>query len=206
MNTKKHTRWISLLLCVVMVFGMVPVTALAATSGVNSSVTFTSDTFSPFVLARSNTVDYYGGDALSALTNSTALLYAYDQIAAGVEASAETITVYNGTDAITQAELEMVMDAYRRDYAHHFWLGNSYRIAANSTSMVSIMPTYTMTGTDLETAKTTFEQKVTGILSGITSSMSEYEKELYLHDKLAATITYVEGTNAHNAYAAVVEG
>ncbi len=174
--------------------------------GEAAAMIFSSNSFSPFILARSNTAPYYGRNALSVLTNSTALLYAYDQLVAGVETSAETITVYNDTDAITQAEIEMVMDAYRRDYAHHFWLGNGYQIYSNATSVVSIKPTYIMTGDDLDTAKTIFEQKVTNILSGITSSMSEYEKELYLHDKLAEMITYEEGTNAHNAYGALVEG
>ena len=184
MNTKMKMRILSLLLCIVMLVGLMPTTVWAA----------------------EGTVHYYGRNALSALTNSTALLHAYDRLASGVETSAETITVYNGTDAITQTEFEMVMDAYRRDYAHHFWLGNSYEISSDATSVVSIKPTYTMTGTDLETAKTAFEQKVTDILSGITSSMSEYEKELFLHDKLAEIVTYEESTNSHNAYGALVDG
>jgi len=170
----------------------------------NNTLTFTGTSFSPYVLVE--VLQYYGRQQLATLPNSTALLYAYDQLAAGVETSAENIAVYNGTDAITQAEFEMVMDAYRRDYAHHFWLGNSYQILSDATSVVSILPTYIMAGTDLEAAKTALEQKVTDILSGITSTMSEYEKELYLHDRLAERITYAEAANAHNAYGALVDG
>ena len=196
MKQKTIKRIMSIMLAMVMLitlFPTSPIPASAAVIGGRNTQTV-------------STVHYYGRDALSALTNSTALLYAYDQLAAGVETSADSITVYNGTNAITQAELKMVMDVYKRDYAHHFWLGDSYQIYSSATSVVRIKPTYTMTGTDLETAKTIFEQKVTNILSGITNSMSEYEKELYLHDKLAGMITYVESTHAHNAYGALVEG
>ncbi len=171
---------------------------------VNNTLTFTSTQFSPFVLLE--TVPYYGRAQLALMSNATALLYAYDKIALGVEASSETITVYNGTNALSQDELTMVMDAYRRDYAHHFWLGNTYQIASDSTSVLSIKPTYILSGYELEMAKDAFNQKVTSILSELTSSMSECEIELYLHDKLAEMITYEEGTNAHNAYGALVEG
>ena len=45
------------------------------------------------------------------------------------------------------------------------------------------------------------------MLSGITSSMSEYAREKLLHDRLAARVTYDgTGANAHNAYGALVEG
>ena len=176
-----------------MLLGMLPVSAMADA---------TDETFQ----SADSTVSYYGRDLLSAMDNSAGLLYAYDQLATGVEKSAEAISVYNGTDAISQAEIEMVMDLYRKDYAHHFWLGNGYRFSSNSFSVVTIKPTYTMKGQELEAAKATFEQKVTDILSGITSAMSEYEKELYLHDRLAGMVTYTGGTNAHNAYGALVEG
>lgn len=150
--------------------------------------------------------DYYGRTALAQLSNATALLYAYDQIAEGVEEAQETINVYNGTDALSTAELKIVIEAYRRDYAQHFWLGNTYNYYG-STSVVSVFPEYLMTGSELETARAEFDAAVNEILSGITSSMSEFEKELYIHDRLAERVTYTEGTtHAHNSYGAIVEG
>lgn len=197
MNMKAETRWLCILLCLAMVLGLVPSTALATTEEENTS---------PVAQAAATSVDYYGRNALSALSNSTALLYAYDQLAAGIADSAESITIYNGTDPITKKEFQTVLDAYTRDYAHHFWLGNSYQISLNSTTVVRFLPSYTVTGSELEAAKTALEQKVTDILSGITDTMSEYEKVLYLHDTLAGIIAYEAGTNAHNAYGALIEG
>lgn len=152
--------------------------------------------------------EYYGRTALSVLSNADALLFAYDQIAAGVEETAESINVYNGIKYISRTELTMVMDAYRRDYVQHFWVGNSYSFSRfDDSRILSVLPTYLMTGDELAAARAKFEASVNEILSGISTSMGEYDKELYIHDRLAERITYTSGTaNAHNAYGAIVEG
>lgn len=175
------------------------------------TATFTADSFSSvnsnistFSLEE-NAIEYYGRSALAAMSNSTALLYAYDKITAGIGASEAEISVYNGTNAITQAEIKTVLDAYRRDHTEHFWMGNSYSISYTTATVISLRPTYIMSGAELETAKETFDDAVDEMLSGITSVMSEYEREKLLHDRLAAKITYVETSNAHNAYGAIVE-
>ena len=172
----------------------------------NGTVTFETESFSPFLLAASP-IEYYGRNALAGLANKDALLYAYDRIVSGVENSAATIGIYNGTNAITQEELKAVFDAYRRDHTEHFWLGNSYSISYNTATVLSLTPSYTLSGTALQTAKTAFDAAVSEMLSGITSSMSEYAREKLLHDRLAARVTYDgTGANAHNAYGALVEG
>ena len=172
----------------------------------NGTVTFETESFSPFLLAASP-IEYYGRNALSGLANKDALLYAYDRIVSGVENSAATIGIYNGANAITQEELKAVFDAYRRDHTEHFWLGNSYSISYNTATVLSLTPSYTLSGTALQTAKTAFDAAVSEMLSGITSSMSEYAREKLLHDRLAARVTYDgTGANAHNAYGALMEG
>ncbi len=173
----------------------------------NGTVTFEVDSFSPFLLVRSP-IEYYGREALLSLANKEALLFAYDQIVRGVESSAESISVFNGVNPITKEELETVFDAYRRDHTEHFWLGNGYTISYDSTTAVahSIAPTYTLSGAALESAKTAFNVAVAEMLSGITSTMSEYEREKLLHDRLAEKATYDDtAANAHNAYGALVE-
>lgn len=156
---------------------------------------------------QEQSVPYYGRSVLAEMDNATALLYAYDAIVEGVEAAQESIDIYNGTDAITADELVMVYEAYRRDYAHHFWLGNSYYLGYISESMVSINVSYIMSGETLTAARQAFDAAADQMLQCIKSGMSEYEKELALHDALAAKITYVsDAANAHNAYGALVDG
>ncbi len=172
----------------------------------NSTVTFTWDEFSPFVLAEDDSFRFFGREALAKLSNSKALLHAYDQLVKGVESAEATISVSNGTDPLSPEEFVTVMDTYIRDYAHHFWLGNGYSYSTSGDAVVSVSPAYTMSGKTLENAREAFDQKAEEILSGIEDSMSDYEKELYIHDTLAGMIEYTEGTNAHNAYGALVEG
>ena len=149
---------------------------------------------------------YYCREALKSLPDSDKLIYAYDKIVEGVSVSDSEISVFNGTDNISIDELKIVYDAYRRDHAEHFWLGNSYTYSYNSETVTSIKPSYVISGSALDTAKLEFENAIDNILEGVTSSMTEYEKEKYLHDALAMRVAYVEGGNAHNAYGALVEG
>lgn len=212
-------RAFCLLLTLVLLVGLLPPAHASQTDhGLTVETVYISDdsisTYAPpktasgYALVRNagQAEGYYGRNALSALENATALLYAYDQLAAGIAASEATISIYDGVHALTQAQAQIVMDAYRKDYVHHFWLGNSYRIAYNSKTVVNILPSYIMTGDDLAAAKNAMEASAAGLLAGITDTMSEYEKALYLHDALAAIVTYSESSNAHNAYGALVEG
>jgi hypothetical protein len=153
---------------------------------------------------------YYGRSALAKLQNSEALLYVYDRLVAGVLACEESISVNDGENEITLDEFKMVCDAYRRDYTEHFWLdedGGKMSYNPETNVALTYAPSYIMTGAELASAKASFESGVEMILSGIDSSMSEFERELYIHDTLAKRVTYdLEAENAHNAYGAIAEG
>lgn len=196
----KFKRSISLLLLVAVLISAVPVAVYATTEETQTDRPVTA---APYALAESPR--YYGRSALELLGNP-ALLYAYDQLAAGIEKTEGEISVYNGQTAITANDVALVMDAYGRDYAHHFWLGNRYGVSYDSKTVYTVAPQYLMTGSTLKKARKEFEAEVDLILAGITEDMTEYEKELYLHDTLAARIIYQESSNAHNAYGALVEG
>lgn len=151
--------------------------------------------------------DYYGRSALEDLPNAQTLIYAYDCIVEGVERSEESISVHNGTTPITTDEIKTVIDAYRRDHTEHFWLGNSYSMSYTEETVLSVKPTYIMSGEELEVARAEFENAVSNILSYIQPGMSEFDKELILHDRLAAITVYeTDAENAHNAYGALVDG
>ena len=63
-----------------------------------------------------------------------------------------------------------------------------------------------MSGDTLENARQEFDLAIEEMVSRITPVMSDYERELYLHDLLVSKVTYSESQNAHNAYGAIVEG
>ena len=153
-----------------------------------------------------NTIEYYGRAALAKCENATALLYAYDALSDGVEASLSSIGVYNGTDRISQDEMRVVMDAYRRDRADHFWVGNQYSVSVKGDVVINVMPEYLFSGDALAAARAAVEYEVSAILSGIAPDSSDFEKLVYFHDTLASRIEYAEGDNAHNLYGAFVNG
>ena len=151
---------------------------------------------------------YYCREQLKTLSNSEALLFAYDNIVAGIDACAEEIVISNNQYKISPDEFEMVLEATRRDHTEQFWMGTTYTpyTSLNGSVLTKIVPTYSMSGDELQDAKVAFEQATAFFLSHITPEMSEYEKEKTLHDMLATHITYVSSDNAHNAYGALVEG
>ena len=151
-------------------------------------------------------IEYYGREVLSKMNNSTALLYAYDSIVQGVEDTLDKINVYDGKNALSADELNMVYDVYRRDHTEHFWVGTGYRYMSNGETVSVLSVDYLYSGQELEAKKLEFEAAVNEILSGMDSTASEFEKELYLHDALADRIVYIEDVNAHNSYGALVEG
>ena len=167
-------------------------------------MSFVGTQFSPYVLVKK--ASYYGRDALSDFTNADALLYAYDAFVAGVDGAEASFSVYNGADPISQEELIFVRDVYMKDHPEHFWFSGAGSMTADGTTILTFAPSYQMTEAEIDTAKSAFDLAAKEILSGLDSDMSEYERELYLHDQLAARVSYVSGTNAHNAYGALVEG
>lgn len=149
---------------------------------------------------------YYCREALKTLKNSEALLFAYDNIVAGIDACAEEIIISNSQYQISPAEFEMVLEATRRDHTEQFWMGGSYTPKDDGYVFWSLKPTYLMKGKELQDAKAAFEQAINLMLARLTPEMSEYEMEKALHDMLAVHVTYVSTSNAHNAYGALVEG
>ena len=149
-----------------------------------------------------DSVDYYGYEALKTLPNSEALLYAYRQLVAGVENCDARITLTKAGQYLTRDEAETVFDAYKRDYAQHFWLGDTYRV-----STTYIEPSYLMTKEELPGAKRAFEAAVTEMLGDVDEIEGDFRKELYLHDRLIKSVIYdLTEEYMHSAYGALVLG
>lgn len=156
-------------------------------------------------------VPYYGREALSAHYSGdtqSKVLAAYDAIVTGVEASEAKIDV----EGITAEQLQVIMDAYRKDYAEHFWVGNGYSYSVSGGIVCQVEPVYLMSGEVLRTAKAAFTQGANELLSSVKSDMNEYEREKILHDLLAAKVTYDTAAvsddtrvMAHTAYGALAE-
>ena len=151
--------------------------------------------------------EYYGRQALEAHPSFKELIYAYDAITAGVEAICEDISVYDGEHKLSEEELQIALDAYRRDRADHFWLGNAYNVTLSGETVLSFRPTYVFDTAEIASKRDAFDSAINSIIAAIPSITGEFEREAMIHDILAKRIEYdLTAKNAHNAYGALVEG
>ncbi len=209
-----ENRIISTILAVIMLIGILPIGTNAVSFGESGAyvrlATASSDDsgYGPLVQIGSNP-EYYGRSAIAKLDNADNLLYIYDKLVEGIGNSDSEIILYDGTHTVTSDEVATAMDAYRRDHVEHFWLGSGYGLGyLEDDSIYLISPVYCMSGDTLTAAKAAFDSAVDEMLEGISSSMSEYEREKLIHDRLAAKITYggADTDNAYSSYGALVEG
>jgi len=169
----------------------------------NSTLTFTGTSFGPYALIQKPAM--YGRNLLKDMPNAASLLYAYDRVAENVEMGRSDVMLNNGKCTISVEELELVMDLFYRDNGGAFMLDNPWSYSYFGGAVGSVTVYYRMPD-DVAGALEAFDAQAQKVLSGITPSMSEFEKVLYIHDELAKMVEYVDTPNAHNAYGALVEG
>ncbi len=139
--------------------------------------------------------------------NGDALLKAYTLLAQGVEEARGEISLEAA--GITLDEFTLVYDCYRNDYPQHFWWSGKYQYNYSPTTgqLYTLTPSYSVTGDALIAARRAFDAQVEAYLELLKAGMSDYEKELKLHDAIIQNCTYdMQAPNAYSAYGALVEG
>lgn len=133
---------------------------------------------------------FYGREALSALNNGERLVSAYDKITAGMgnteniyeDPSSGTPNYKISTDItnekLSKAELETVLDAYRRDHPEHFWYnaehGSMFWILGDRITTVELY--CYMSAADSADAKKKFDDAAAELLRDITPDMPEFDR------------------------------
>ena len=150
----------------------------------------------------------YGGyarEAIAGMENGEKLTAIYDRIAFGVRAMQEDISL-EGIEQAARADVKLAMEAYVADHPKVYWLANSFGYTIEFEGILDLNLEYTMSASAVSRAAEEIDAAAGKILAGIDDSMSEFEKELLIHDRLVEHITYAESANAHNLYGALVEG
>lgn len=109
---------------------------------------------------------------------------------------------------VSASDVKMAFEAVIGDHPELFWMetGYSSKYLANG-QCVEIDLKYNSTAGDLESAKQRFEEAAQSLLAGAASLGSDYEKEKYVHDALAAAVTYdLTSDMNQSAYSALVNG
>lgn len=109
---------------------------------------------------------------------------------------------------VSASDVKTAFEAVIGDHPELFWMetGYSSKYMANG-QCVEIDLKYNSTANDLENAKQKFESVARNLIAGAASLGSDYEREKYVHDALAAAVTYdLTADMNQSAYSALVNG
>ena len=126
-----------------------------------------------------------------------------------IYANAQNLTeAFAPEKTVSASDVKTAFEAVIGDHPELFWMetGYSSKYLANG-QCVEIDLKYNSTAGDLESAKQSFEEAAQSLLAGAASLSSDYEKEKYVHDALAAAVTYdLTADMNQSAYSALVNG
>lgn len=145
---------------------------------------------------------------------SDAYIWAYEQIRSGLAARRDQIWLTNQKHRFTPEALKQVFNIVRSDHPELFWVSNSYSYSYSETAdgtriVLNITPRYLCTADELPALKENFEYATQKLLSGVTAAMSDFDKELTVHDNLVNFAQYDEATDGewiYTAYGAIALG
>ena len=109
---------------------------------------------------------------------------------------------------VSASDVKTAFEAVIGDHPELFWMetGYSSKYLANG-QCVEIDLKYNSTANDLENARQSFDAAAQNLLSGAENLGSDHEKEKYIHDALAAAVTYdLSADMNQSAYSALVNG
>ena len=109
-------------------------------------------------------------------------------------------------DKITIDDFDLATQIFLSDHPECFWWRGSAGYLFNSEGYISkIEFAYDYSDDDIVAMKAELEAVVEGILAGLPDG-SVFDKALYLHDAVAARVTYTSTENDQTPYGALVEG
>lgn len=109
---------------------------------------------------------------------------------------------------VTAGDVKNAFEAVIGDHPELFWLETGYsgKYMGNG-QCVEIDLKYNSTANDLENARQSFDAAAQNLLAGAENLGSDHEKEKYIHDALAAAVTYdLAADRNQSAYSALVDG
>jgi len=150
-------------------------------------------------------LELYDGFVAAAETFSTTFVISLE--------AALAVSATNKDEDEHKRVFKTAMLAYANDYPEHFWVDLSHGVKLGTVLIDEYTAEYRVTFKNLEdvsnqTVCDQFEQACLDIIEevGITSSTTDYDKALLLHDYLVQNVAYTSGRDhSHDAYGAVIE-
>lgn len=98
---------------------------------------------------------------------------------------------------LSERDIRKVIFAFESDHPQIFWLDNTFGYGISEGSTVVQLYSY-ISAEDCNTELRKTEQSVSKIISGLKSGLTEFERELYIHDSIINLATYATGVKSLN--------
>lgn len=150
---------------------------------------------------------YSGRNRLLKQERGEAYARIYDTLVQGITAFAGSISTVD--EAVTKAELEVIMKAMLADHPEMIWYDGIYAYFGTDPkgNIRSIFPSYTTGGDELTLRLSALDASVEKYLAGVDDTISEYDRAKVIHDRIVANVQYDSApSNADTVYGALVEG
>lgn len=162
------------------------------------------------VNAEAGGVEY--GYGYSFLQND-AQRYVYERLVLGIDALEEEIPM-DSSLGVTVEDLQLADEMYRNDYPTVFWYRGGSTISLLGDTVSAIRPQYvlgdqpvTAGSSELIAARAALATAVDAFFAELPADcVGDTERALWIHDRLAGTVTYAYGAHDQTAYGALVEG
>lgn len=92
---------------------------------------------------------------------------------------------------LTEAQIRQVIVAFCQDKPHIFWMDNRFGYANTTGSTILQLYSY-LSAEDVESYSAALNSKIQELHLGLLSDMTEYSRELYIHDWLIKNCNYAE--------------
>lgn len=137
---------------------------------------------------------------------------AYEALEIGVRTYQTSVGV-DPALAMTKDDITLIRDMLESDYPEYFWFSGGMSLVLQSGAVKGVKPKYEIDGlaadaATIQQADTVFSQRVNQVLAEMNSAAgnSDYDRALWLHDKVASLVTYTFTVNDQTAYGALVDG
>ncbi len=176
----------------------------------DGSITFTTNSLSPFAIIRKNMTDcrHYGRTFLNEKQAEV-----YDAIDMAIKNAEAKINIDSSLE-LKSDDIKLIMEMVTADHPDYFWYKGAFsHTRLQSGVVVSVTPRYdingeTVTKEDIAPYREKFNAGVKAVMDEMKVALpngTDYDKALWLHDKVANIITYKQGKNHQTAYGALID-
>lgn len=129
----------------------------------------------------------------------------YRQVYANAQ---ELIATFEPVAEINASQAMTVMEAVYSDQPQLFWLDNSFSyVALRNGKCVEMTLAFNRTADSREISRSSFLSEANEVISGALRYTTDYDKEKYVHDAIAARVDYsLSASLNQSAYSALVQG